>query len=69
MIDRSIALRFVTIRYESLRLVTRVAKQEEIASEKMQEAYQLLGEETNAIITYLENVLNANNIRYNLELA
>ena len=37
--------------------------------EKMQEAYQLLGEETNAIITYLENVLNANNIRYNLELA
>ena len=37
--------------------------------EEMQEAYQLLGEETNAIITYLENVLNANNIRYNLELA
>ena len=36
---------------------------------KMQEAYQLLGEETNAIITFLENVLNANNIRYNLDLA
>ena len=35
----------------------------------MQEAYQLLGEETNAIITYLENLLNANNIGYNLELA
>ena len=37
--------------------------------EKMQEAYQLLGEETNAIISYLETVLNANNIRYNLESA
>ena len=37
--------------------------------EKMQEAYQLLGEETNAIISYLETVLNANNIRYNLDLA
>ena len=37
--------------------------------EKMQEAYQLLGEETNAIISYLETVLNANNIRYNLDSA
>ena len=27
------------------------------------------GENSHAIITYLENVLNANNIRYNLELA
>ena len=52
-----------------LKALWRNSKQEEIAYEKMQEAYQLLGEETNAIITYLENVLNANNIRYNLELA
>ena len=44
--------------------------------EKMQEAYRLLqenfredGENSHAIITYLENVLNANNIRYNLDLA
>ena len=44
--------------------------------EKMQEAYQLLeehrredGENSHAIITYLQNVLNANNIRYNLDLA
>ena len=44
--------------------------------EKLQEAYQLLqehrredGENSDAIITYLVNVLNANNIRYNLELA
>ena len=27
------------------------------------------GENSDAIITYLVNVLNANNIRYNLELA
>ena len=52
-----------------LKALWRNSKQEKIAYEKMQEAYQLLGEETNAIITYLENVLNANNIRYNLELA
>ena len=52
-----------------LKALWRNSKQEEIAYEKMQEAYQLLGEETNAIITYLENVLNANNIRYNLDLA
>ena len=44
--------------------------------EKLQEAYQLLqehrredGENSHAIITYLQNVLNANNIRYNLDLA
>ena len=52
-----------------LKALWRNSKQEKIAYEKMQEAYQLLGEETNAIITYLENVLNANNIRYNLDLA
>ena len=44
--------------------------------EKMQEAYRLLqenfredGENSHAIISYLQNVLNANNIRYNLDLA
>ena len=44
--------------------------------EKMQEAYQLLqehrredGVNSHAIIIYLQNVLNANNIRYNLDLA
>ena len=44
--------------------------------EKMQEAYRLLqenfredGENLHAIISYLQNVLNANNIRYNLDLA
>merc|ERR1711888_285633 len=44
--------------------------------EKMQEAYRLLqenfredGEKSHAIISYLQNVLNANNIRYNLDLA
>ena len=59
-----------------LKALWRNSKQEKIAYEKMQEAYQLLqensredGENSDAIITYLVNVLNANNIRYNLELA
>ena len=45
-------------------------------NEKWGEAYKLLqehrmedGEHSLAIITYLQNVLNANNIRYNLDLA
>ena len=45
-------------------------------NEKWKEAYRLLqensredGENSHAIITYLQNVLNANNIRYNLDLA
>ena len=45
-------------------------------NEKWGEAYRLLeehrmedGEHSLAIITYLQNVLNANNIRYNLDLA
>ena len=44
--------------------------------EKLQEAHRLVqehrgedGENSRAIITYLGNVLNANNIRYNLDLA
>ena len=46
------------------------------ANKNWGEAYHLLqehrredGENSNAIITYLQNVLNANNIRYNLDLA
>ena len=46
------------------------------ANKNWAEAYCLLqehrredGENSNAIITYLQNVLNANNIRYNLDLA
>ena len=45
-------------------------------NEKWGEAYRLLeehrmedGEHSLAIINYLQNVLNANNIRYNLDLA
>ena len=59
-----------------LKALWRNSKKEKIAYEKLQEAYRLVqehreeeGEHTNAIITYLENVLNANNIRYNLDLA
>ena len=46
------------------------------ANKNWEEAYRLLqensredGENSHAIITYLQNVLNANNIRYNLDLA
>ena len=46
------------------------------ANKNWEEAYRLLqensredGENSLAIITYLQNVLNANNIRYNLDLA
>ena len=46
------------------------------ANKNLEEAYRLLqensredGENSHAIITYLQNVLNANNIRYNLDLA
>ena len=59
-----------------LKALWRNSKKEKIAYEKLQEAYRMVqehreeeGEHTNAIITYLENVLNANNIRYNLDLA
>ena len=51
-----------------LKALWRNSKKEKIAYEKLQEAYRLVqehreeeGEHTNAIITYLENVLNANN--------
>ena len=46
------------------------------ANKNWEEAYRLLqensredGENSHAIITYLQNVLNANNISYNLDLA
>ena len=59
-----------------MKALYRNSKKEKIAYEKLQEAYHMVqehreeeGEHTNAIITYLENVLNANNIRYNLDLA
>ena len=59
-----------------LKALWRNSKKEKIAYEKLQEEHRLVqeyrredGEHTLAIITYLENVLNANNIRYNLELA
>ena len=61
---------------EDYREVVGIAHKWKKECEKMQEAYQLLqehrredGENSHAIITYLQNVLNANNIRYNLELA
>ena len=38
-------------------------------SKKEKENSKEDGENSHAIITYLENVLNANNIRYNLDLA
>ena len=59
-----------------LKALYRNSKKEKIAYEKLQEEHRLLqeyrredGEHTLAIITYLENVLNAKNIRYNLDLA
>ena len=59
-----------------LKALYRNSKKEKIAYEKLQEEHRLVqeyrredGEHTLAIITYLENVLNANNIRYNLDLA
>ena len=59
-----------------LKALWRNSKKEKIAYEKLQEEHRLVqeyrredGEHTLAIITYLENVLNANNIRYNLDLA
>ena len=61
---------------EDYRAVVGITHKWKKECEKMQEAYQLLqehrredGENSHAIITYLQNVLNANNIRYNLELA
>ena len=61
---------------EDYREVVGITNQWKISYEKLQEAYQLLqehrredGENSDAIITYLVNVLNANNIRYNLDLA
>ena len=59
-----------------LKALWRNSKKEKIAYEKLQEAYRLVQEHRKedeeyslAAITYLENVLNANNIRYNLDLA
>ena len=61
---------------EDYREVVGIAHKWKKECEKMQEAYQLLeehrredGENSHAIITYLQNVLNANNIRFNLDLA
>ena len=59
-----------------LKALWRNSKKEKIAYEKLQEEHRLVqeyrredGEHTLATISYLENVLNANNIRYNLDLA
>ena len=59
-----------------LKALYRNSKKEKIAYEKLQEEHRLVqeyrredGEHTLAIITYLKNVLNANNIKYNLDLA
>ena len=55
-----------------LKALYRNSKKEKIAYEKLQEEHRLVQEyrrEDGELITYLENVLNANNIRYNLDLA
>ena len=55
-----------------LKALWRNSKKEKIAYEKLQEEHRLVQEyrrEDGELITYLENVLNANNIRYNLDLA
>ena len=52
-----------------LKALWRNSKKEKIAYNLLQENSMEDGENSHAIITYLENVLNANNIRYNLELA
>ena len=61
---------------EKYKEVCNATDQWKICYEKLQKEHILLqehrredGENSNAIITYLQNVLNANNIRYNLELA